>query len=296
MNRDSFNRRIDYLRFSVTTACNYSCLFCSPFNYGRMNTSDTDLSDVDVLNVVRAASQIGFKKIRLTGGEPLLRPGIVELTGKIRRIKGIEEVVVTTNGSLLVEHSRSLQEVGIKRININIPSLDEMKYKSLTNTNLLQKVITGIEMARKLGIDIKINIVATNELTEGDVVAFSRFAKEFGLQLRFIEYMPLSFNPSIQALSIVTLKSWMVNHGICADVIAPMYRPFCCTCNRLRISSSGEVFPCLFDSPSHYLKPVIKEEAAIKKVLIEAIGLKPQSYYYTNVEESYHPAIRKVGG
>lgn len=297
MTIDLYSRNIDYLRLAVTSHCNLACSFCAPEYYDCSAASTSDLSTGDLLKIVAAAAEIGFKKVRLTGGEPLLRKDIVELISSVRKIPGIEEVTLTSNGTLLAGMARVLYVSGIRRININLPTLNAEKYKIITCRSLLNDVLNGIKNAKENDIAVKINVVATSRLDEEDVVLFGAMAKEFSLKIRFIEYMPLSFDPMVSSLSMETLRGWLLKHDLKAEMIAAMEEPFCDKCNRLRVSASGGVFPCLFGGPSHDLSEVLKGGVSdIKTVLSESIRCKPWSYSNSFADENYRPVIRNVGG
>ena len=298
MNTDLFGRKIDYLRLAVTFGCNLSCRFCSPGNYD-CTPDDFELSDNAILKITAAAAKIGIKKVRLTGGEPLLRPGITDIAWQIRNFRGIEEVTLTTNGSMLKNFAEKLHASGIQRLNVNLPSLDERRFKRLTGADLLRDVIDGIKTARKIGLGIKINVVALSDMDEKEVVLFSKFAADHALELRFIEYMPLTMGVSImpRSLPMEILERWIEKNCISAKIIASMKHPFCGTCSRLRISSAGDIYPCLFGKPSHNLKENLKRSVDdIAKTFHESICCKPQGRCSANTDANFKPLIRATGG
>jgi len=294
---DLYNRNIDYLRLAVTSHCNLACSFCAPEYYDCSAASTSDLSTGDLLKIVASAAEIGFKKVRLTGGEPLLRKDIVELVSSVRKIPGIEEVTLTSNGTPLSGMARGLYVSGIRRININIPTLNVEKYKVITGRPLLKEALKGIKNAKENDIAVKINVVATSRLDEEDVMLFGAMAKELSLKTRFIEYMPLSFDPRVSSLSMETLRGWLLKHYLNAEIIAAMEKPFCDQCNRLRVSASGGVFPCLFGGPSHDLSEILSGGVNdIKRILSESIMCKPSGYFGSFADENFRPVIRSVGG
>jgi len=228
---DSYKRDINYLRISVTDRCNLRCIYCMPPE-GIPSISHSDIiSFEDIITTVKQAVKRGVNKIKLTGGEPLVRKGIVDLVKMIAEIPGIEDFGLTTNGTLLANFASDLKKAGLHRINISLDTLDAEKYKQITRGGDLSKVLEGIIEAQKVGFDtIKINCVILESSTEPDAVAVADFAQKNKLQVRFIHKMNLETGYFKQ-----------VEGGDGGN---------CKKCNRLRITSNGNIQPCLFSESS----------------------------------------------
>ncbi|MGH7952885.1 MAG: GTP 3',8-cyclase MoaA, partial [Limisphaerales bacterium] len=189
---DPNGRQIDYLRISVTDRCNERCLYCLPENYTSWLPRADILSDGELLAVVRAAVSLGFKKFRVTGGEPLIRPGVVNFIGDLISTPGVESVQLTTNGTRLPELAQSLFDAGLRRINISLDALDANIYRTITGGNL-QPVLDGIALAKKIGFEsVKLNTVLMRGKNDGEILPLLNFAAEHDVAIRFIELMPVS--------------------------------------------------------------------------------------------------------
>ncbi len=224
---DRFNRRIHYLRISVTDLCNLRCTYCMPADGVDLMRHDEILSFEEITEFTRIAVAMGVDKVRLTGGEPLVRRGIVDLVTMIGRIPGIRDYTMTTNGVLLPTYARDLKDAGIDRINISLDTLDPDRYRSITRVGSLDEVLAGIRAARALGFkQIKINCVIDTSPEEADAQGVAAYGQEQGLEVRFIRKMDTASG-----------KFWRVMGGDGGH---------CQSCNRLRLSANGNLYPCLF--------------------------------------------------
>src|SRR6056297_1239375 len=220
---DRFNRKINYLRVSVTDRCNLRCVYCMPEEGVPFIPHSRILSLEEITEVVRTAVSLGFDKIRLTGGEPLVRKGIVDLVGMISEIEGVRDLGMTTNGILLTEYARDLKKAGLHRVNISLDSLDPERYTQITRLGRLQDALDGIEAAREAGLfPIKINTVILTDNDRTEALRVAEFARAQGYQIRFIRQMDLQAG-----------DFWVVEGGDGGD---------CSRCNRLRLSSEGVVY------------------------------------------------------
>jgi cyclic pyranopterin phosphate synthase len=270
---DSFGRSHNNLRISVTDRCNIRCVYCMPEQVEFLPRAQL-LSFEEIERFVRIAVTLGIDKIRLTGGEPLVRRDIPLLIEKLVAIPGVKDVGLTTNGILLAPVARSLRDAGLKRINISLDTMDPAKFLQLTRRTGLEQVIEGILAAKEAGFDpVKVNAIAMRGVTEDDVVPLAQFARDHGLELRFIEYMPLDgghlwerekvlfaadiidlLERGIGPLSPVVdqdprapaLDYDWVDGGGRLGFIASVSRPFCLSCNRIRLTSDGKLRNCLF--------------------------------------------------
>jgi cyclic pyranopterin phosphate synthase len=249
---DRFNRHIHYLRISVTDRCNLRCRYCMPEKGIRLIRHEDILTFEEIEGVIKTAVGLGIDKIRLTGGEPLVRKDITELVGMISRVKGITDLALTTNGVLLKNFAASLKEAGLQRVNISLDTLDQEKYKRITRGGDLKEVLEGIQAARDAGLDpIKINCVVFKSSDERDALLVKDFAAREGFQVRFIRQMDLESG-----------EFSVVEGGEGGN---------CSICNRLRITANGMVKPCLFDNQEFSVRQLGAEEA-----LMRAMHSKPQ--------------------
>jgi GTP 3',8-cyclase len=248
---DSFNRPINYLRISVTDRCNLRCTYCMPAE-GVTPMSHADiLSFEEILEVVHYGVLQGINKVRITGGEPLVRKGVVSLVGMLARVSGIEDLSMTTNGIMLEEFASRLSEAGLKRINISLDTMDSDRFREITRGGDLRKVMRGVEAAAKAGLQpVKINCVIRQDTHEPDAEAVAVWGQENGYEVRFIRMMDLHVGQFSQVIG-----------GEGGN---------CNTCNRIRLTADGRLIPCLF-SDTGYPVRTMGVEAAFR----EAIAQKP---------------------
>ena len=292
--RDRFGREIDYMRISVIDSCNLNCYYCNPCDNNEYCHALNILSVKEVLCIVRAATRLGIKHFRLTGGEPLLHPQLDEMVLQIKKIPGVSSVSLTTNAVLLVQHAKWLKEAGIDSINVSLDTIDASEYERITKKPLLEEVEHGIDAAIECGIRVKINVVLTPQT---DVVALTRYVAKKGTDIRFIEMMPVGeghtngvepYKKVIGTLSklygepcrINTEKTKEINSGndkykeerknpdngpaeyysfhgldIRVGLIQAIHGKFCDTCNRIRVTADGRLMPCLGSSVTMDLVP-----------------------------------------
>lgn len=264
---DRFNRSINYLRVSVTDRCNLRCTYCMPAEGVKLLEHKDILSLEEIVEVVREAVSMGISKVRITGGEPLVRKGIVSLVEKIAGIAGIKDFGLTTNGVLLSVFAPQLAKAGLHRINISLDTLDPEKYRAITRGGEIQKVLEGIDAAKKVGLTpVKINCVVRNSSDEPDAKAVRKFCLKHGLEARFIHEMSLAGG-----------RFTIVENGHGGD---------CLNCNRLRLTASGMIRPCLFSDIRFSTR-----ELGIREALERAVGLKPAKGS-VNVTGEFH----NIGG
>jgi cyclic pyranopterin phosphate synthase len=285
---DRFGRVHNNLRISVTDRCNIRCVYCMPETV-QFLPKDRLLSFEEIARFVRAATAVGIDKIRLTGGEPLVRRGLADLVAQIAAIPGITDVGLTTNGILLAPMAQALYEAGLRRINISLDTMDPARFFELTRRTGWEQVIEGILAAKAAGFDpVKINAVAIKGVTDPDVVPLGKFCREHGLELRFIEYMPLDAGNLWERDKVLFASEIleMLGHGIgtlspCMDqdprapavdyiyddgggrvgMIAPVSRPFCMSCNRVRLTADGKLRNCLFALDETDVRSLLREGA-----------------------------------
>jgi len=249
---DQYKRKINYLRISVTDRCNLRCTYCMPATGIHLIPHDQIISFEEILKIVEEGVRGGISKIRLTGGEPLVRKGIVTLVRMIAEIPGVEDLAMTTNGILLGEYAQSLAEAGLNRVNISMDTLSAKKYAEITRGGNIASVFQGIEAAKKAGLTpVKINCVVFKNKDEEDAQDVARFCRENNLQIRFIHQMNLE-----------TGDFSIVDGGDGGD---------CKNCNRLRLTANGEMRPCLFNDLSFQTK-----ETGVSKAYQLALNSKPK--------------------
>jgi GTP 3',8-cyclase len=301
---DSFGRPHNNLRISVTDRCNIRCVYCMPEQVEFLPRAAL-LSFEEIERFVRIAVTLGINKVRLTGGEPLLRRGITTLVEKLAAIPGLTDIGLTTNGILLAPMARALRDAGLERINVSLDTLDATKFQRLTRRPGLEQVVEGILAAKDAGFrPVKINAVAMRGVTEDDVVPLGLFARAHGLELRFIEYMPLDaghlwerekvlFAADIIELLVrgigplapsadqdpraPALDYEYTDGGGRVGLIASISRPFCMSCNRIRITSDGKLRNCLFSLEETDIRRLFQSgvpDAEIAQAIRDSVAAK----------------------
>jgi GTP 3',8-cyclase len=295
MLKDGFGRHHDNLRISVTDRCNIRCFYCMPEGPVDYMPRPELLSYEEMERFVRVAAGLGVTKIRLTGGEPLVRKDLPLLVERLARIDGIRDIALTTNGVLLAGQAQALYDAGLRRLNIHLDTLDAAKFHRITRRDDFAKVMAGIDEAQRIGFGpIKINVVAVKELMEPDIVPMARFGRERGIEIRYIEFMPLDAQnlwDRGRVLSMDTMIAMLAREigpleavpdpdprapateyrfadGVGAvGFIASVSKPFCLNCNRIRLTSDGKLRYCLFAVEETDVKGLLRAGASD-----EAIG------------------------
>ena len=283
---DSFGRLHSDLRISVTDRCNIRCFYCMPEEGAEFAPRSALLSFDEIERFIQAAMPLGITKIRLTGGEPLLRPQLNELIARLCSRTPLRDLALTTNGVLLASRARGLYEAGLRRLNVHLDTLDRERFRTITRRDDLPRVLAGIEAARNLGFQIKLNAVAVKGLNEPDIPALVRFGRENGIEVRFIEFMPLDAQ-ELWGLHRVLTADEMIGtierefgrlipvpdadprapateyrfaDGSRVGFIASVSKPFCGNCNRLRLTSDGKMRNCLFAREETDIKPLLNSD------------------------------------
>lgn len=250
---DRFNREINYLRISVTDRCNLRCTYCMPAEGIKLMTHNEVLSLEEIVEITQIAVQkFGIKKVRLTGGEPLVRKGIIKLVSMLNKIEGLSEITMSTNGILLEEYAQDLKDAGLTRVNISLDTLDPTKYKQLTRGGDIERVKAGIQAAQKAQLfPIKINAVRPKDYDKQDLQKVIDYCQKEKLELRFINLMDLKTGTFSQ-----------VENGESGN---------CKTCNRLRLTANGNIKPCLFSNKTYNIR-----EMGIENAFLTALKMKPE--------------------
>lgn len=324
--RDKHNREINYLRVSITDRCNLHCRYCRPREGLSLIGHDDILRYEEIIRVVSAAVKMGLIKVRVTGGEPLVRRGFIEFIAELKKIKGLLDISLTTNGILLSEFAEKIQAAGITRINISLDTLNEAKYASITNGGNLNAVLRGIAKVEELGFHpIKINTVAIKNFIDDDLFAFVQMAEKKAFQVRFIELMPINkaqndygedFLSREELLKIISSRydlEPLNDRRSASDGPAEIYRIkggrgeigfinpvssyFCATCNRLRLTADGKLRVCLLDDKEIDLKKSLREncsDAKLEALIREAVLLKPVRYEFGCAGQSLKKCFRSM--
>lgn len=296
--------KLDYLRVSLTDRCNLNCIYCRPRKWVKLLEKDKLLSFEEIVKFTQFVTDLGVKKIRLTGGEPLLRKDVDRLVSMIARIKKIEEITLTTNGTRLEELVLVLKNAGLSRVNVSLDSLNRKKFFQITGYDGLPKVVRGIKAAREAGLDpVKINVVGLKGINDSEILDFVKFALKNSLILRFIEYMPVHgvgkkhWYISNQLVKKIIKERWgklepASFHGsgpaeyfrvkktsLILGFISPVSRPFCHKCSRLRLSIDGKLKPCLVSGYEMDVKKALREKdnhLQVKKLISSAVRYKEE--------------------
>jgi cyclic pyranopterin phosphate synthase len=323
---DAFDRRIDYLRVSLTDRCNMRCVYCMPADGMAFAPRPELLTNDELLLVLRAAAAAGFRKIRLTGGEPLLRNDIVELVRAIKAIAGIEHIAMTTNALHMRRLATLLKEAGLDRVNISIDSLNPQKFRQMTRGGNLEEVWAGIEAAVTVGLQpIKLNAVIVRGLNDDEVVDLAALTMRYPWEFRFIEVMPLTGVAGLAQEGVISSAEIHARIEAAFGELVPLehassdparrYRipgaagklgfissvtdPFCATCNRMRLSADGRLHLCLLRDDELDLRAAVRsgaDEAQIEQIIRHAVAIKPWGH---GLPEGVLPTLRgmsEIGG
>ena len=312
--RDSYGRAIRDLRVSLTDRCNFRCFYCLPHGEPPIAPKEQMLSYEEIEYVCEIFVSLGIEKIRLTGGEPMLRRDIETIIQKLGRLKtsGMVDLALTTNGYFLPDRAHSLKAAGLDRVTISLDSLKQDVFKRMTGVDVLDRVLAGIAAAKDAGLEpIKINAVIVRGHNESEVADFAAFAREYDVKMRFIEFMPLDSGHEWSRGDVVSGKEIRdrinerfplvmvaANRGSetsaryrFADgapgeigIIAPVTEPFCGACSRIRLTADGQIRTCLFSTIEHSLRDVVRSGASRDEVVayIESVILKKEPRHFIN--------------
>ena len=307
---DQFGRRIRYLRVSVTDRCNLRCSYCMPAGPEEWEPLADHLTALEIERVIRVAARLGVERVRLTGGEPLLRPDLVEIAARVAAVPSIIDLSLTTNGVFLARQAAALRRAGVDRVNVSLDSLDPAAFKSITGRDRHHEVLAGIEAALAVGMTpVKLNIVALKGVNGAEILDFVAFARETGVRLRFIEEMPMG-----------TAEAWRPDHYLSCEAIrreidavyplepvdgvdgngpaetyrirgtdtvigfiTPISANFCPACNRMRITPDGFIRPCLSPCDELDLRHPLRNgggDPAIEALFRRAMAIKPERHSF----------------
>ena len=316
--KDTFGRSITYMRLSVTDKCNLRCRYCMPAE-GVCKRSHTDmLTEDEMIMAVRAAAEIGVTKVRITGGEPLVKRNILSICERTAAVPGIEEVCITTNGILLPQLAPDLKKAGVKRLNLSIDTLDEEKYAYITRIGTMDKALAGIEAALSAGFEkVKVNSVLIGGFNDDEIEKLVSLTVDNPIDVRFIELMPMydsgdfgkeAYLPATAVLDKVPeLREVEGETGVArmfalpgakgrVGLINPVSSHFCATCNRIRLTADGKLKPCLHSSTEYSIKGLSYEEtlAQFKRAVLD----KPECHAELSAESRSEAGrnMNQIGG
>ena len=324
---DGMGRTIVNLRISVTDRCNFRCTYCMPADNVEFMDREKLLTFEEVTRVVQVVSKMGIYRLRLTGGEPLLRKSLPVLVEMLAGVEGIEDIAMTTNAFFLKQHARVLKDAGLKRLNISLDALDQDKFTEVNRRDCLTQVLEGIAEARTVGFNsIKINAVAVKSFSESEIIKLVDMGREQDLEIRFIEFMPLDADKiwerdkvlfGHEIVDIINQKYPLVpiqdslEIGPASEynfvdgkgkigIITAVSNPFCDYCNRIRMTADGKLRTCLFSTNEHNLKELIRGGASdedIEKKIREALVIKEPGHKI-NLDDFERPtrAMHAIGG
>lgn len=312
--KDSYNRPIRDLRVSLTDRCNFRCFYCLPHGEPPIAPKEQMLSYEEIEYACDIFVELGIEKIRLTGGEPMMRRDIEQIIFKLAQLKdkGLHDLALTTNGYFLPHRAQSLKDAGLDRITISLDSLKRDVFKQMTGVDVLDRVLQGIEAAKESGLEpIKINAVIVRGHNEDEVADFAAFAREHNVKMRFIEFMPLDSGHDwlredvvsgkeirerisekfpLEAIDVArgseTSTRYRFADGAPGEIgiIAPVTEPFCGACSRIRLTADGQIRTCLFSTVEHSLRDVLRDGATRQETIdfIQSVVMKKEPRHFIN--------------
>ncbi|WP_232463390.1 GTP 3',8-cyclase MoaA [Tumebacillus avium] len=324
---DKFQRVHDYLRISVTDRCNLRCRYCMPEEGLPFLEPAHYLSFDEITEVVTVAAKLGVRRLRITGGEPLVRPNLEKLVGRLSAIPGIDDIALTTNGIYLAQRAQALKEAGITRVNISLDSLQPERFAKITRGGDLSRVLEALERSYEVGFDpVKLNVVLMKGFNEDEIDDFLRLSIERNVTVRFIEYMPIghegedwkaSYLPLETVLERCRINGWepvklsqeikgngpAENYQIpgakgAFGLIHPVSDHFCQSCNRLRLTADGNLKPCLYWEDEFNVKKALGDEGQLTELFLRALDAKPETHEMAKAlqgeEKSHNPTLRRM--
>lgn len=327
--RDAHNRTIRDLRISLTDRCNFRCFYCLPNGDPPLARKETILTFEEIVNISEIFVSLGIEKIRLTGGEPLIRKGIADLVEKLSKLKpALSDLALTTNGFDFPRHAADLKKAGLDRVTISLDSLDSEKFRRMTGVDALEKVLKAIQAAKQNGLHpVKVNVVLVRGHNDDEIVDFARFARDNDVSMRFIEFMPLDSGHDwdrsmvvpgreivnkINEVFALKLKettrgsetSWKYAFADGSSgeigVISPVTEMFCGACSRIRLTADGQIRTCLFSTTEHNLRDVVRSSASREAIagFIRDVVMHKEPRHYINDTTFIQPSrtMSFIGG
>lgn len=320
---DKYGRELNYLRLSVTDRCNFRCYYCMPEEGINFAARLELLSFEEMYTLASIFCRLGVSKIRITGGEPFVRNGLISFLRKLSLLSGLEEITITSNGSLMANYIPELQEIGIRKINISLDALDRQRFYETTRRDEFDHIYSGICQLLDAGFEVKLNCVVTSKNTD-DILPFIELTKSHNLAIRFLEAMPFNgqqefdllnwnhrdiFNhisahyPQIEKLS-AEASSTSVNYKVpdyvgSFGIIPSFSRTFCGTCNRIRLAATGELRTCLYGAPAANLRDLMRTGASaesLEEIILEAVAQREKDGFAAEAANQIHESMTVLGG
>ena len=323
---DKFGRRVDYIRLSVTDRCDFRCVYCMTEEMQFVPRKQV-LTLEELYTIARAFTELGVSRIRLTGGEPMVRSNVMHLVNRLGKLPGLDELLLTTNGSQLDKYSAPLKAAGVKRINISLDSLNAEKFRRISRVGKLERVLAGIDAAIATGFDrLRINSVIMRGYNEGEVLPLVEFALDRGLDIAFIEEMPLGEASDHDREDTTCSNDWVreqiesrytlldsavktagpsryvqvVGSKSRIGFISPVTHNFCADCNRVRVTVEGRLLLCLGNEHSMDLRAILRDDSKdfddLKTAIVAAMDLKPERHYFYDKEHAQPVRLMNMTG
>lgn len=322
---DPFNRSIDYIRLSVTDRCDLRCFYCMPKGYKDFEVPEQWLNFDEIERVIATFGNMGVSRVRITGGEPLVRRDLTELTSRLAQLPGIDDLSLSSNAVKLAKHAEALYASGVRRLNISLDTLRPERFASITGGGRLDKVLDGLMAAKAVGFHpIKINMVLMNGVNDDEIEAMADFCLEHGFTLRFIETMPMGESgreasnhyydlqrarerlerrfdlvPGVMPGGGPARYVQVVGTELKIGFITPISQHFCETCNRVRLAVDGTLYMCLGQDHSFALRPLLRQgisDEGLEAAILEAIALKPERHEFKDRPEKPLRLMSMTGG
>ncbi|PIQ83607.1 MAG: GTP 3',8-cyclase MoaA [Candidatus Omnitrophica bacterium CG11_big_fil_rev_8_21_14_0_20_63_9] len=324
---DQFGRQITYLRISVVDKCNLRCMYCMPRGFISRQRMDQLLTNDELVTLSGIFVGLGVRKIRLTGGEPLLRPGLPDVVRRLAAMPGVEQLALSTNGVLLQRHAEALKRAGLDRVNVSLDTLVSERFAAITGTDCWRTVVDGLLEARRVGLTpVKVNMVLMKGINDDEIVPMVEFAATHRLEVRFIEWMPTTtvvdgprvdrFFSNEQAREAIERAYRLVPEDLdphaparrfrvegteaCVGFISPLSRFFCGMCNRVRLKANGRIKTCLHGAEELDLKTMLREGAsveAIEAIVRRTVFLRPEEHFLNRQDVAHHDFVMtQLGG
>ena len=322
---DQFGRHISYVRLSVIDKCNLRCFYCMPKGYHDFEAKSDYLTFDEIERVIRAFTNLGVARLRLTGGEPLARKNLPDLAARLSALPGLDDLSLSTNAILLEDQAESLKKAGVNRLNVSLDTLDQGRFTRITGNGILAPVLAGLQKAKQVGFaPLKINMVVMKGVNDDEIIPMVDYCLEHGFSLRFIETMPMGDtgrDASQNYLDLGPIKQDLQKrYGLVPGIlpgggpanylrhretdlyigfITPMSQHFCASCNRVRISVTGTLFLCLGQEHSLELRPLLRKgisDEELEHVLVKAMDLKPERHEFSDKPDQTNRLMSFTGG